>query len=265
MYYLDYHNHSELSPDSQAPLAQMVQAAIHSGISEMCLTDHYDTLNGDGSRRKPFNWAPAVAQIKPIQEQFKGQIVLKLGLELGCGHLDTTVVDTAPPELDFILGSIHNQSEAVGGGDMYFIHYSNKAICHKVLDDYFHSVLTLAGTDTYDVLSHLIYPLRYMERDGQNISLTPYHHIIEQIMTTAIHAGKGIEINAYNGRTLAPWLPVLKQYKSLGGEILTTGSDAHAPQNMGKGIRELVELAQEAGFRYLCSYEKRKPTFLTID
>lgn len=264
MYYLDYHNHSQLSPDSQAPLAQMVQAAIHAGISEMCLTDHYDTLEGDGSRRAPFDWAPAVAQIKPIQEQFKGQIKLKLGLELGCAHLDPTAVETAPPELDFILGSIHNQSESVGGGDMYFIHYGNEAICHRILKDYFSSVLALAATDTYDVLSHLIYPLRYMERDGQNISLKPYHDSMGDIMTTAIQVGKGIELNSYNGRTLAPWLPVLKQYKSLGGEILTTGSDAHAPHNMGKGIPELVELAKEAGFKYLCSYDKRKPTFLPI-
>ena len=44
MYCSDYHTHSQLSPDSSAPLEQMAQAAVEAGLDELCVTDHCDLL-----------------------------------------------------------------------------------------------------------------------------------------------------------------------------------------------------------------------------
>ena len=48
MYYADYHTHSRLSPDSDAPLLDMAEAAARAGLSELCITDHYDLVEMDG-------------------------------------------------------------------------------------------------------------------------------------------------------------------------------------------------------------------------
>jgi histidinol-phosphatase (PHP family) len=50
----------------------------------------------------------------------------------------------------------------------------------------------------------------------------------------------------------------------LGGEILTIGSDAHKAEDVGKGINEAVMLAKEAGFKFITSFDKRKPIQIKI-
>ena len=68
-----------------------------------------------------------------------------------------------------------------------------------------------------------------------------------------------MELNTYNGRTVADWLPVLNIYKEVGGELITVGSDAHRTENVGRGVPEAYALLAQAGFRYVTLYEKRQP------
>ena len=70
-----------------------------------------------------------------------------------------------------------------------------------------------------------------------------------------------MEINTCRGHTIGAWKPILELYKSCGGEIVTVGSDAHTPADVGKGIPAACALLSACGFRYVCTYEKRKPVF----
>ncbi|MCI2105571.1 MAG: PHP domain-containing protein [Intestinimonas sp.] len=265
MYYSDYHTHTLLSPDSDTPLPLMAQTALDMGLSEICVTDHYDTLEPMGDRSAPFEWAPAVAQIRENQAQFAGKLVIKLGLELGSGHLDRSVLVSAPDALDFVLGSIHNRSEAAGGMDFFYDvpedAYQTEKGCYTALDDYVSSLEALAPLPVYDVMAHLIYPLRYMQPKCPAVTMDRYAGRIRDLLATVIRSGRGMELNTYRGRTLAEWAPWLRMYRELGGEIVTVGSDAHRPNGMGQGIREAYELLTQCGFRYVCTYDRRKPTF----
>ena len=73
-----------------------------------------------------------------------------------------------------------------------------------------------------------------------------------------------MEINTWKGQTLAQWIPLLQDYKELGGEILTVGSDAHAPGPLGKGIREAYTMMADCGFRYVAVYHERKPEMIRL-
>ena len=42
------------------------------------------------------------------------------------------------------------------------------------------------------------------------------------------------------------------------------GSDAHAPRNVARGIRDAYALIAEAGFRYVAVYARRKPAFIPL-
>lgn len=264
MYLLDYHTHTLISPDGNNPLQDMAQAAVDGGLDELCVTDHYDLLTGDGKREEPIHWAPRLAEYLQVKAQFAGRLTLRLGIEFGSGHLGSDTLTAAPHELDFVIGSLHNRQEKNGGGDFYYGVYDSPQVCAEALDDYFASMALLAPTDQYDVLGHIIYPLRYMERDGQRISLAPWMDQIAEILKVTIAQGRGIEVNTYNGRTVDQWRDILLLYKDLGGEIVTTGSDAHFPRNVGKGIREANSLLEACGFRYLASYERRKPKFIKL-
>lgn len=263
MYLTDYHCHSILSPDGYVPLAEMARAAVDAGLSEVCLTDHCDLLDSDANRVHTYDWRPALEQFQATLPQFEGRLKLRLGIEFGMGHLDPAESEAIldQPELDFVIGSVHNLCEEKGGTDFYYVEYNSRADCDRALDDYFDSLDKLVRTDYYDVLGHIIYPLRYMHGLG---SMEPYYGRIHELLRAAARMGRGMEINTYRGNTLGEWRPVLERWKDVGGEIVTVGSDAHQPQHIGLGVREAYELLRDTGFRYVAVYEKRKPRMIPL-
>ena len=119
----------------------------------------------------------------------------------------------------------------------------------------------LAATDFYDVLAHLIYPLRYMQAP---VTLNRYQDAIRAILRTAVEKGRGMEVNTCRGRTLEEWRPILALYRDCGGEILTVGSDAHVPEGVGRGVPEAYELIRDMGFGYVAAYRRHKPQFIKL-
>ena len=118
----------------------------------------------------------------------------------------------------------------------------------------------LSEMDCYDALSHIIYPLRYMNgRDGQHAALDRYEPQLRRILTTVIAKGKGIEVNTCRGSAIEDWRWTLTLYKDCGGTILTLGSDAHCPEDVGKGLLDAARLLKETGFSQLTHYVKHQP------
>lgn len=267
MFLADYHTHTLVSPDSQASIYDMAAAASAAGLRELCVTDHCDLLSLEGERQLTFDWEPSLAQFDEAEFFADPNLVLRLGLELGSAHVcpeaARNILDR--PGLDFVIGSLHNRSEAAGGGDYYCVEYSTPQVCRDILDDYFTNMEALVRLpDCYDVLGHIIYPLRYMVRDGQSVSLEHCYGRLRAIFRAAVESGRGIEFNTWCGRTVEEWRPVLALYREAGGEIVTTGSDAHAPENVGKGLADACGLLRDMGFRYLTTYKSRKPAFVKL-
>ena len=269
MYLTDLHTHSILSPDGHAPLAEMAGAAVKAGLSALCVTDHCDLLTGDGKRALTYDWTPGLAQFSETAPQFADKLTLCLGLELGEAYVSPSharaILTAARDKLDFVIGSIHNDREENGGGEYYYMKFSTPDLCYAALDGYFTSMEELAALpDCYDVLGHIIYPLRYMERDGQDISLARFRDRLAGILRTVIDSGKGIEVNTNRGKTIAPWREILTLYRDLGGEIVTVGTDAHVPEHAGLGVTEACSLLRTCGFDRIAVYNRRTPEFYLI-
>ena len=259
MYLIDYHPHSRLSPDADHPLTELAGAAVRAGLSELCVTDHYDRLTLDGRWEEPYDWAPALEQYRQAAGQFAGRLTLRLGIEYGGAPFDPEYARAmlARPEVDFVIGSLHNRSPRAGGADFYCGPYDTPEQCYAALDDYFASMERLVELpDCYDVVGHIIYPLRYMP---ETITLDRYWGRIDAILRRVVETGRGIELNTYCGKTIAPWQGVLERYRAHGGERITVGSDAHAPERVGLGVKEAYALLAGCGFRYLSVYEKHTP------
>lgn len=265
MYLTDYHLHSLCSPDSDAPLEDMAAAACKAGAGEICVTDHRDLLDIDGFSSQDFCWEPLEAQFRRVKPLFDGRLTIRMGLELGEAWEDPEEAARlyAHPGLDFVIGSIHTMDSEHGGADFYPLHYASEDFCYEVLDNYFHSMERLAGMACFDVLGHVIYPLRYMNlRDGNHVTLDRYFPLMERVFKTIVKQGKGIEINTNRGREpLDGWREVLGLYRDCGGGFVTLGSDAHIPRHVGKAIPDAVALAGEYGLS-VAVYEKHQPRLL---
>ena len=84
----------------------------------------------------------------------------------------------------------------------------------------------------------------------------------------AIYDGKGVEINTSSFRyklpDLTPSSYILKRYKELGGEIITTGSDSHNPAQVAHEFKRIYKGLEEMGYKYICTFDKMKPNFIKL-
>jgi len=248
-------------------MVDMARQALEYGLTTLTLTDHCDLLSLEGERTLDYDWSPVLEQRKQTLDAFGTRLDLPMGIELGMGFLFPEAADKilSQPGIDFVIGAAHNLSEAAGGRDFYMLDYETPEDCYEALDNYFRSMVALAADPHYDVVAHIIYPLRYMRtRPFPLPSLTRYRDQIYEILRLAAQSGRGIEINTWKGQTLAEWLPVLKMFKEVGGEIVTVGSDAHAPAPIAKGIPQAYQMMKDCGFRYTAVYHQRKPDFIKL-
>ncbi len=268
MYYSDYHMHTQLSSDSHTTLDQMCQAAISRGLSEICITDHWNLVDQEANVL-PINypWQDTRQLILETRDAYFGQLDIRMGIELGNAPLNLAGVAENLPlgNLDFVIGSVHNNSPEMGSLGAYTLAHrcKNREDCHRVVADYMGVMKAVASDENYDVLGHVIYPFRYFP--GQfEISIHDYWDDVTELFDIVIARGKGIEVNTSQGTTIADWKPLLTLYKEMGGEILTTGSDAHFTDKVGLGIIEATQLIGQCGFRYTNTFRKRVPHFVKI-
>jgi histidinol-phosphatase (PHP family) len=136
-------------------------------------------------------------------------------------------------------------------------------------ETYIKELEQLAVWGRFDCIGHLDLIKRYSANFYKSrVTLMSKHDLLKKVFKIIIPMGRGIEINTsglrQGPRETMPGLDVLKLYRSLGGEILTIGSDAHCMLDQGRGINDAMELAAEAGFKYITVFDSRKPSFVRI-
>lgn len=169
------------------------------------------------------------------------------------------------PELDFVLASLHNTRDTL---DFFYYKFECHEECERIAEAYLLENLEIAKMGGFDCMAHIGYFNKCSARLGFVVPLMNYRDILQEIFKTVIENGKGIEINTSGlqnpmGEPI-PNLEALKLYKSLGGEIITVGSDTHATVMYPRGIREGYQTLREAGFKYVTVFTKRKPEFKKI-
>ena len=266
MYLCDVHSHTKISPDSKAELLDTANAAVKAGLRELCVTDHCDLLYLGGERVTTFDWPAAKDQYRAAKETLGNALTLRLGLELGSTPYDPaiarSILKEGGVELDFVLGSLHNWIGEEGDIDLGSSSFvGNPALARRAVNaalSYTWALVTQCP-DCYDSLAHIVYPLRYIRRDGIDLSFADWEDRVRAIFTEVARTDHALEVNTRRGRDLDYWPPLLRWFRECGGELVTVGADAHRPQDVAKGIPEALELLKAAGFRHVTTFAGRKP------
>ena len=206
-------------------------------------------------------------QLYALTARWAGRLKVRVGSELGQPMRNKAAADKflADWPLDFVIGSIHNMDHDL---DVYYYDFT-KLDPARVYSAYLDRLLELAREGDFDVLGHITYPVRYMEKGiGRQLALTPFTDRFRDLFGILEYAGRGIELNVSGlcrgiGSTMPP-LPILKLYRECHGEIITVGSDAHELAHIGGYQQEAQDMLLEAGFRYITTFEKRKADFVKI-
>ncbi|MGN0143025.1 MAG: histidinol-phosphatase HisJ family protein [Roseburia sp.] len=288
----DTHMHSQYSGDSNVPQESMIHASMERGLAGICFTDHLH-INYPGEPELFLLDLPNYhASVTALKEQYQSRFPIHFGVELGLqpqlAGLHADILAQYP--FDFVIGSSH----VVHGQDPYYPPYWENRTEEEGIQEYLLSILeNIRAFDGFDVYGHLDYVVRYLpsrrmsarEASGTATALnTPASasvipvrdlmsdpdcsDLIDTILRLLIEKGKGIEVNTggfkYKLGHPNPTESVLARYHELGGEIITLGADAHAPEHVGYDFEKLPQLLKAAGFSYYTVFQERKPKFLPL-
>ena len=279
--FADYHVHTEYSDDSLYPMEEVVKDAIRLGLDEICFTDHVDYgIKPDWDGPEPIVWRRGgsgepdkiplanvdypryEAEIRKLQEKYRGQITLRMGLEFGMQVHTIPLYEKlfARYPFDFILLSVHQVEDK----EFWNQDFQRGRTREEFNRRYYEELLALVRRYRhYSVLAHPDLITRYDSAGPWPFEkLRP---ILTEILKTVIADGKGIEVNTschrYGLKDLTPSRDILRLYRELGGTVLTIGSDSHKKEHLGAFIRETMDELKEMGFEQFCTFEGMKPVF----
>lgn len=266
MYLADYHMHSKYSFDGHEEIMDICEEAVRRGLDEIAITDHYDMFK-DKQYERYINLDQLYKDIARAKETYKGRLIVKSGIELGQPHiaLKESQDFLAKYDLDFVIGSVHNLEDALDVGEYDF----RVKDINMLYLTYLESLIEMTMQCDFDVVGHITYPMRYLyEQLKVYPDMTLFRESIKKLYKLLIESGRGIEVNASGFfqaiGTSMPDLDLVKLYKECGGEIITVGCDAHYLRHVGCAVKLGLEVVKDAGFKYITTYENRKPQFKRI-
>ncbi|MDO5141804.1 MAG: histidinol-phosphatase HisJ family protein [Eubacteriales bacterium] len=257
---VDLHMHTGYSADAAYPqtTADKVRACVDAGLDIIGLTDHLDYHHamGPSENRDPEG---CLRDAWAAKRAFAGQIEVLVGMEIGQIHADPAAdAFVRGHALDMVIGSLHVMPNDV---DIYFHEYE-KLDCDAFLHSYFDQVLAMEAHGGFDVLAHIDYPLRVMKHGDYVPSFDHYMDRVEQVLRTCIDRGYALELNAAGlagwQKRVGPPQDILYEYRRMGGERISIGSDAHTLDTVGRGLADCVRNARDAGFTSVTVFRQRR-------
>lgn len=264
----DCHLHSDFSGDCEIPASEMIARALSLGLDGICFTEHLDldapvtdgcdfSLDTDSYFNK----------MRQLQETYDGRIAIRIGVELGLqGHVLDLLTDYAASwPFDFIIASQHY----INGSDPYYPSYFEGREERRCYEEFFEVQLAnLKRFSSYQSLGHMDYVVRYGPNRNSQYSFEAYSDYIDPILKHLIENGKCLEVNTggfkYGLGQPNPDTSVLKRYRELGGELVTIGSDAHAPEHLAFDFPRAAELLRQLGFRYYAVFRNRTAELMPL-
>lgn len=270
----DCHMHSENSHDGKTPVEQLCRHAAELNISGITVTDHFDCEKYK-STYDCKHIIRSKEDIKKAKKLFENNLEVYTGVEIADRiyneRMGKYCIDTGG--FDFVLASLHSTSTGKRI-KTDFTSFKSFALTtpeedKAFLDLYYKNLVRTAENDDFDSMAHLTYPLRYLNGSyGKNITLDDYAECFEKIFHVLIYREKSLEINTSGLKTdwhmTMPSEKLLKTYYSLGGRLITIGSDAHRPEHMCCGFDYAFDMLRKIGFEHYYYYKKRKPVPVSL-
>ena len=236
---------------------QYVRQALKARLEEIGFSDHLPFLHKrDPGYTMALEELPNyVEEVQSLRKQYP-DLQIKLGIEADYfpgEELQTEKLLKAYP-FDFVLGSVHfvdgwgfdipDEEKNWKGKDV-----------NQIYRDYFKLLREAAEVGFFDIIGHTDLVKKFGHRPTEQLDGE-----VEKTAAAFKKAGVAVEINTSGlrkpVREIYPALEILKVYRR--HEIpIVFGSDAHAPQEVGKDFEKAVSYAKTVGYSQALIYEKR--------
>lgn len=251
----DYHVHTSYSADSPTPAIDQLRAAERAGVTHICFTDHVDF---DGSGLPPAPMAARNAEIASLKDRFP-DMDISFGMEFGMrdrAACEEAYRHVRGCHMDFVIGSLH----LVDGLDAYYPEYFRGKSREEAYLAYIEKCLECVRVSDFSVMGHYDFCAKYSPYKDRSMRYSLAPQVFDEIFRELISRGKALEVNTSAWRSDPPWgLDILRRYRELGGEYVTTGSDAHTPERVGGRLNEALDMIRAAGIPYVATFKNMEP------
>jgi histidinol-phosphatase (PHP family) len=169
----------------------------------------------------------------------------------------------AAHDFDFVIASTH----CAWGCAVDIPEYHENRDPETAAKDYYdYTIRCLEEYHDFDVFGHINFIDRFTARIPNEDEV--WEHA-DAVIQKLIEMGKGMEVNTkilrvLDGAHTTPTIRMLKRFVELGGETVTTGSDAHSVSEIGAHLKEAEDLIRAAGLRYIATFRNRKVSYIKL-
>jgi len=254
---IDYHLHTRLCKHATGEVYEYIESAISKGIKEIAFTDHIP-LPGEydiAHRMEADKMELYIEWIENARVRYP-EITILSGIEADYISGFEEYIDQFLNQYNFdlVIMSVHFIKHWTGG-NWVFDYSFPKRNPEDVFKDYIGEIIKGIKTNLFDILGHA----DLIKKDGQSlIKMVPGW--VEKLFMEIKKADMSIEINSSGYRRPVfesypgfDWFDDIKKF-----EIpLTTGSDAHAPDQVALEFDRVYRELKNAEITSISRYKNR--------
>ena len=276
---IDYHLHTAVTVDGNMNEVDACERALGLGIQEIAFTNHV-MLNQPDYMISPTSFLIHWEKIQACKKLFP-QLQIRLGIEMDYypnkeAEIKSKIEfyeELIDRPFDLILGSVHDIKGGFFSNKTHAISFFKNRDIGSIYREYFDVVTQAVQSRLFDVMAHPDLIKKYTFELTPPVPFDSYTASVESLITALIDCGVGIEINTKGLKRPVkepyPSQKFLELYISSARStatdpIITLGSDAHNPDDIGFGIIEMIETLKQLQVNKIMSFERRYKKTIAI-
>jgi histidinol-phosphatase (PHP family) len=221
----------------------MSQKAVELGIKEIEFSEHVDFDPVDRGFGY-FNYKRYTSEIREAQESFKGRLVIRKGVEIDYQHCFEDDVEAwlRDKRFDYIIGSVHYLNH-----ELITRRLVESNDLREIYNAYFYEVTKSVKSGLFDVVGHLDVIRKFIANRSLELKNFGYEEDLKAILEDITKKRMYLEINSkfptlkQDCTEMTPSKGVVEEYIEKGGRLISIGSDAHSTEEIGSGIKEILD------------------------
>jgi len=258
-YSIDYQVHSVRSHDGRATILEQCARAVKIGLDEIGFSEHKDFDPADPVVDY-FDYDAYMREIDVARSHFGDTLKIRAGVEIDYQiWFEDRIGDyLRDHRFDFVIGSVHYVNREM----VMTPEYNATRDCRRAYRDYFAAVRDSVESGLIDVLGHLEYANRRGVAAWGVYDPEPYSGELAALFERMIAREVALEINTaglhQNIGLTYPCEKTVSLYAAAGGSLLSIGSDAHHPNQLGHAYSTAARLAIENGLTQVSTWGMRQ-------
>lgn len=269
---INYHVHTTGSDGKLSP-EQVIENAIKTGITHLCLTDHYPAPEGVDLDSLKHYREGLFEDLTKLKEKNKDKIDISIGAEFDWaeGFDSWYKTEITKKKYDYLIGSVHrviNEKENFGlwDGKETVENFVKRIGPKKYTERYYEMVRSLINSKLFDCVGHFdIIKIHNLENPIFSEKDSWYIKAVENTLDVLAKSKMCVEINmrgmAKQGEDRQyPSFWILQEAHKRKIPI-TIGNDFHGLNygNLDQLLDKAYELAKKAGYKSALIFKNRKP------